>query len=88
MPGFDQTGPNGAGPMTGGGFGTCNTNGEAVPRRDRGRGFGMGRGRGFGRGWRAMGAVPTAITATPVEERVAQLEAEIHSLRDQLNNSK
>ena len=41
MPGFDGTGPNGEGPMTGRGLGYC-------------RGF-FRRGRGFGRGfrWRA-----------------------------------
>lgn len=62
MPGFDRTGPMGAGPMTGGGWGLCNPN----PRGYGGRGFGRGRGRGrgynagFGRGrglgWR--GAYP------------------------------
>ena len=57
MPGFDGTGPNGMGSMTGGGRGFC-----AIPLQDvqnrpfgvgfygRGRGFGRGLGRGFGRG--------------------------------------
>lgn len=34
MPGFDGTGPAGKGPVTGGGFGMCNS----TPRRGAGRG--------------------------------------------------
>lgn len=51
MPGFDGTGPQGRGAMTGGGFGRCNAGwngGMGFGRRGgRGRG-GFGRGRGFG----------------------------------------
>lgn len=43
MPGGDRTGPMGAGPMTGRGFGFCA--GANVP----GYGVGFGRGRGFSR---------------------------------------
>lgn len=49
MPGYDGSGPMGAGPRTGGGFGYC------------GAGVGLGRpaqimgGFGFGRGWGARG---------------------------------
>ena len=55
MPGFNGTGPQGAGPMTGGGRGYCNPAGVGYAPRfgrffGRGRGFGPGRGRGFGRG--------------------------------------
>lgn len=58
MPGFDRTGPKGAGSMTGGGRGLCRPDGLSRPSAPRGfrmgggRGFGrgMGRGRGFGRG--------------------------------------
>jgi hypothetical protein len=56
MPRFDGTGPAGAGPMTGGGFGSCNPAGSI--RRSYagwdsgyGRGRGFGQGRGFGRGF-------------------------------------
>jgi hypothetical protein len=44
MPGFDKTGPQGQGPMTGRGMGRC--------RKGRGMGMrmGFGRYRGFGRG--------------------------------------
>lgn len=47
MPGFDKTGPMGAGPMTGRGFGPC---GLGLGWRRR---FGAGRGLGryFGWGW-------------------------------------
>ena len=61
MPGFDRTGPQGAGPMTGGGRGFCNPS-TVDPRPVYGRGFGygaqrggrLGLGRGF-RGARGMG---------------------------------
>lgn len=50
MPGFDGTGPAGAGPMTGGARGYCNPSGYA--RYGRGYGMGYGRGYGMGRGFR------------------------------------
>jgi len=57
MPGLDRTGPAGAGPMTGGGFGLCNPyyrgNFPRVPIYGAGRGgipWGGGRGRVFGGG--------------------------------------
>lgn len=53
MPGFDETGPRGAGPMTGGGRGVC-PGGAAERRPLVGRGIGRGAPpegrRGFGRG--------------------------------------
>ena len=61
MPGFDETGPRGEGPRTGGGFGRCSdaANSEDTSAtkddapRGRGRGgrpWGGGRGRGSGGG--------------------------------------
>lgn len=54
MPGRDGMGPRGEGPRTGGGFGSCGSDGEGSgqPGRGRGRGYGRGGGggRGFGRG--------------------------------------
>ena len=65
MPGFDRSGPMGAGPMTGRAMGRCNPNQSAGAamfyggygrgmafRRGRGGGFGPGRGlrRGFAAG--------------------------------------
>lgn len=46
MPGRDRTGPMGAGPMTGGGFGDCATDPTVDPVAPQ-RWFGWG-----GRGWR------------------------------------
>jgi len=51
MPGFDGTGPMGAGPMTGGARGVCNP-AYAGYGPGYGRGFGYGRGYGRGRGFR------------------------------------
>jgi len=52
MPGRDQTGPAGMGPMTGRAAGSCAGNTEPTPVvRGRERGFG-GRGFGFGAGRR------------------------------------
>ena len=48
MPGFDRTGPMGAGSMTGGGRGLCGPGGLSRPSAPGG--FRMGGGRGFGRG--------------------------------------
>ena len=65
MPGFNQTGPMGQGPMTGRRMGRCTNFGanlknqadettektnENLPENFQGRGFGFGRGRG-GRGF-------------------------------------
>ena len=54
MPGFDGTGPMGAGPMTGGARGYCNPNQSAYgPATAYGpRYWGAGYGRGLGRGFR------------------------------------
>jgi hypothetical protein len=51
MPGFDQTGPMGSGPMTGGARGRCNpaTAGNAPAYAG---GYGYGRGLGLRRGFR------------------------------------
>ena len=61
MPGFDQTGPQGAGPMTGGAMGLCNpANSGYNPRFTEGSLYGRGlggRGLGLKRGFRG-GFVP------------------------------
>ena len=54
MPGGDNSGPEGRGPMSGRGLGYCAGYGEPGWTADApgmGRGRGYGRGRGFGRGW-------------------------------------
>lgn len=65
MPGLNQTGPMGQGPMTGQRMGRCSNFGtnlknktfetkeipnENLPENFQGQGFGFGRGRGFGMG--------------------------------------
>lgn len=63
MPGLNQKGPDGQGPMTGWKMGKCTNFGEKMKRENTedSEGFeaGMGRGRGFGRrgteGGRGMG---------------------------------
>lgn len=54
MPGRNQTGPLGQGPMTGRGLGICGSRRNASytngPRLGLGRGYGRGAGRGLGRG--------------------------------------
>ena len=48
MPGFDRTGPEGMGPMTGGGRGRCTSNGRRAGRGSFGPQTDWG---GRGRGW-------------------------------------
>lgn len=69
MPGFDRTGPRGAGPRTGWGRGPCGG----------GRAFGWGFGRGFGRGFGAGGMVSQGglwARLEALEEEVARLRGE------------
>ena len=62
MPGFDGTGPAGAGKKTGWGLGPCGNNGSIAAGGIYGRGMGVGRGcglgygRGYGPGFRAWNA--------------------------------
>ena len=92
MPGGDQTGPMGAGPMTGRGAGICaGTGTPSYTSHGFGRGFGRGMGgRGVGRGWgRGMGArfnggwqnAPVS-QPNPVDER-QMLEQEATYLKNQ-----
>ncbi|MBW2366243.1 MAG: DUF5320 domain-containing protein [Deltaproteobacteria bacterium] len=52
MPGFDRSGPMGAGPMTGGARGLCNPGNAGYPRQFSRGGF---LGRGFRRGYGMAG---------------------------------
>lgn len=93
MPGFDQTGPLGEGPMTGGGRGRC------VPGRDvatgrpqlfglgrggRPWGGGRGRGRGFGGGFGRRGALPAGDAPNMPVEDPSLLRDEIRALSDEV----
>jgi len=86
MPGFDRSGPMGAGPMTGGGRGFCSRNTAS------GAGFGYGGGRGMGRGFRGgfggwrgsgYGVAPAVGTATEPDE-IRYLQATAEELRASL----
>lgn len=96
MPGYDGTGPNGQGPMTGRGMGYC----TGAPGAGYGRGFGRGFGwfgRGFGgfgmrRGFRGGGRFwavnnppqymhPDAERIDELESRIAEFQDELASLR-------
>jgi hypothetical protein len=98
MPGFDRTGPVGAGPMTGGARGFCNpANAGAIPayggRYGYGRGLGLRRGfrggYGPGRGWgRGYGRYPAAVgPAFSVEapDEINMLKAQADYLKDSLD---
>lgn len=98
MPGFDQTGPMGQGPMTGGRRGVCaNVDGAQAPDGGygvgrggrprgggRGRCFGGGRGgrRGFGRGFSQTGA--QGVNDAELGGDVQSLSDEVKALRAEL----
>ncbi len=96
MPGFDRTGPMGAGPATGWGLGLCRRPGSRV--RDRWWGFGRGigrggipwgggRGRGFGgRGgwWGAWGRGYFFGAPLPRETEAEDLKAALAAARNEI----
>ncbi|MBN1502155.1 DUF5320 domain-containing protein [Candidatus Woesearchaeota archaeon] len=104
MPGYDGTGPRGEGPMTGGGFGYCNSNVQpGTPVRPRfggrgaGRGLGMG-GRGRGNrfrflatgvpGWRAYPQTVQQPTQYDKDTEIRNLETEKKELENELDEVK
>ena len=81
MPGFDGTGPQGRGPMTGGGFGYCTgypNTGNPIIARPFGRGFfGGGRRGAGGRGRGRMNmcyatGLPGWMRYTPTQAQATQ----------------
>jgi hypothetical protein len=100
MPGFNGTGPFGAGPRTGGGFGNCTpTAAGAVPYArgmGRGPGWAMG-GRGLQRGfrggargdrcWRGAGyyGAPGLYYPPAPADEASVLKAEADQLKARLN---
>ncbi|MBN1377031.1 DUF5320 domain-containing protein [Candidatus Woesearchaeota archaeon] len=87
MPGYDRTGPNGQGPMTGRGMGYCAPADTYSRGRGLGRGFfgyglrrgfpggrglGFGRGRGLGRGF--IGNMPPEENIDSLSERIRKIE--------------
>ncbi len=95
MPGFDRTGPQGLGPMTGGRRGLCNPRAIGYGSQSAGgfgygRGFGMGRGygRGFGRGMgMGYGYGPGYGPGYPLEpaDETAQLKTEADYMKKSLD---
>ena len=100
MPGFDRTGPMGAGPMTGGARGMCNPagvgvgtgyggavgygRGMAFRRGYGGGGFGMGRGRGFGRGYGWYPPVAGPVVAPQPANELEMLKSQADYLQQSL----
>lgn len=81
MPGFNRTGPQGAGPMTGRGLGPCG--GGAAYGRGMARGMGRGLGRMFGFGYRQ----PTKSEETAdTKAYIQELEAELKDAQGYLKN--
>lgn len=95
MPGFDRTGPMGAGPRTGRGMGYCGSP-TGTPAFGVGGRFGWGRGFGFGRGFGGGGmgfgwrnrffaaSVPAWAPPTP-EQEAADLKAQAEWMKGQLD---
>ncbi|MBN1492039.1 MAG: DUF5320 domain-containing protein [Phycisphaerae bacterium] len=91
MPGGDQTGPMGLGPMSGRGMGRCaGFAGPGFANPMPGRGFGMGRGRGRGRG-RGMGwgrgyafGAEEPVSAPAPSQEVDWLKAQAERLGESL----
>ncbi len=98
MPGLNGTGPNGAGPMTGGARGLCNpASPDYSPGMNRGnnqgrgvgygrgfRGAGIGRGAGYGRNY---GWYPPTVAGNVTENRtteISNLKNEASSLQQSL----
>ena len=95
MPGFDRTGPEGMGPMTGWGRGFCGPHGRRTGRRAFGLGFNRGgRGRGYrhnhwageATGWgRGRFRGPHNEPFYVREDEMATLQKEAARLKEELN---
>jgi len=89
MPGFDGTGPQGMGAMTGGRRGVCNpAYGTEFYGRGRGYGPGLGGGRGlgFGRGFGRRGYAAPVYPVVAAADEVSMLKAEADSVKAVLND--
>ena len=100
MPAQDGSGPNGQGPITGGGFGPCGITEDLVGRGKYlcGRRFlrhgarrPFGRGRGFGRGFFAGGGfvedLPTKEDEVSyLKSQASRLETTLKDIQTQINN--
>ena len=82
MPAFDKTGPQGQGPMTGRGMGSCVTP-AGRPGKGRGMGMRMGFGRccGYGRGLGRYFGWNAPLTK---EEKLEDVEAYKKALKEEM----
>lgn len=97
MPGFNRTGPEGSGPMTGRQLGPCGSNkrnnqrsGFRTPGAGLHKKFGRGAGPGHGRGLGFRWGKPFAGNSGYFEDAAAgeaNLENEVRSLKDQLSRA-
>lgn len=89
MPGFDGTGPQGQGSMTGGGFGRCTGNTGAGMRPRFGRGGGWGRrGNAAPNGFQGTGTFANQSNPTGGMASRQLLDAQIASLTQELEQLK
>jgi len=101
MPAQDGTGPNGQGPLTGGGFGPCGTTNERPVRgnlfygrrflgRGGGRrafGFGRGRGNGFFAGGGFADDLPTKEDEVDyLKSQASRLETALKDIQNRIND--
>lgn len=92
MPGFDRSGPMGAGPMTGGRRGPCGSAAEIPVYGGYGRGmgfrrgFGRGRGRGAGPAFGGYSYPPVYGSGYPASrtDEMEMLRADADNLRQSL----
>lgn len=80
MPGFDQSGPQGQGPMTGRGLGPC---AMPVGRQGRGMGLGRGNGRGYGR-FAGRSYLTKGEEVEDLEGEAKDLEADLKALKERI----
>jgi hypothetical protein len=83
MPGLNRRGPEGMGPMTGGGRGLCNPASRSIFSRGFSVIMGRGRGRGMGFGLRGWGRNRGSINYDSSEEEAA-LRSEAEMLKHEL----
>ncbi|BBO84959.1 DUF5320 domain-containing protein [Desulfosarcina ovata] len=100
MPGFDRSGPAGAGPMTGGRRGVCGGSYGRPANIGYGFGYGGGRGMGFRRGYggrgrgfgyRGYGGYPAPPAVGPAypqssADEMAMLQAEANAMKASLES--
>ncbi len=93
MPGRNQTGPAGQGPMTGRKMGVCGGRGNGAGRGiGIGRGVGRGRGRGHGFGGFQSAMPVNGMDASSgkeaLEQRIALLRSELEKMESALSETK